>query len=51
MADITEEEKYARKAALLKRALVEADEMDAADEKAAAANAKKRQGRAAEKDK
>ena len=39
---MTEEEKYARKAAMLKRALAAADEMDKADaKKAASAKAKK----------
>jgi len=36
MPEMTEEEKYARKAAMLKRALAAADEMDKADEKKAA---------------
>ncbi|MBK5275164.1 MAG: hypothetical protein JJE30_08940 [Desulfuromonadales bacterium] len=31
MAESSEEEKYTRKAALLKKALVDADQMDAAD--------------------
>jgi len=40
---MTEEEKYARKAAMLKRALAAADEMDKADaKKAASAKAKKK---------
>lgn len=39
---MTEEEKYARKAAMLKRALAAADEMDKADaKKVASAKAKK----------
>jgi len=37
MTEMTAEEKYKRKAALLKKALADADMMDAADEKKAAA--------------
>jgi hypothetical protein len=48
MAELSEEEKYTRKAALLKKALADADTMDAADaEKAAAATGKQKKETAA----
>lgn len=46
MAELSEKEKYEKKAELLKKALTEADKMDAADaEKIAAATTKKRKRR------
>ena len=50
MAEMTEEEKYARKSALLKRAIAQAEEMDKKDEaKAASVKAKEQAAKAIQK--